>query len=288
MGISAVSTGKYKVYHILGKKIGCTKNIKKRVEQEQGYKPGEYEILFETDNIKEAAKAEKTLQQDLGYKVDIKPYDKLFNKEMKKVNVTEQTTTFAISKEDINGNFLGDLQWETPYGTIDINATDKIEWIIDNVKTSMFNANRCYIYNKAMHEASPFQKHKEKLYSHQDQFQLIREWAKERGLYDKGNATTQYVKLQEEAGELAKALLKNDQPEVIDAIGDMVVVLTNLAYMRGVHIESCIGSAYDVISKRTGKMVNGTFVKDIEVVDPQTISAYPDPGPPPSFVSNRT
>tara|TARA_R100000951_G_scaffold104230_1_gene97301 strand:- start:376 stop:1242 length:867 start_codon:yes stop_codon:yes gene_type:complete len=288
MGISAVSTGKYKVYHILGKKIGCTKNIKKRVEQEQGYKPGEYEILFETDNIKEAAKAEKTLQQDLGYKVDMKPYDKLFNKEMKKVNITEQTTTFAISKDEIDGSFLGDLQWETPYGTIDINATDKIEWIIDNVKTSMFNANRCYVYNKAMHEASPFQKHKEKLYSHQDQFQLIREWAKERGLYDKGNATTQYVKLQEEAGELAKALLKNDQPEVIDAIGDMVVVLTNLAYMRGVHIENCISSAYDVISKRTGKMVNGTFVKDIEVVDPQTISAYPDPGPPPSFVSNRT
>jgi len=284
----ALKSGKYKVYHIPGKKIGCTKNIKKRVEQEQGYKPGEYEILFETDNIKEAAKAEKTLQQDLGYKVDIKPYDKLFNKQMKKVNITEQTTTFAISKEDINGNFLGDLQWETPYGTVDINATDKIEWIIDNVKTSMFNANRCYVYNKAMHEASPFQKHKEKLYSHQDQFELIREWAKERGLYDKGNATTQYVKLQEEAGELAKALLKNDQPEVIDAIGDMVVVLTNLAYMRGVHIESCISSAYDVISKRTGKMVNGTFVKDIEVVDPQTISAYPDPGPPPSFVSNRT
>jgi len=283
-----IKSGKYKVYHILGKKIGCTKNIKKRVEQEQGYKPGEYEILFETDDIKEAAKAERTLQQDLGYKVDIKPYDKLFNKEMKKVNITEQTTTFAISKEDINGSFLGDLQWETPYGVININATDKIEWIIDNVKTSMFNANRCYVYNKAMHEASPFQKHKEKLYSHQDQFQLIREWAKERGLYDKGNATTQYVKLQEEAGELAKALLKNDQPEVIDAIGDMVVVLTNLAYMRGVNIESCISSAYDVISKRTGKMVNGTFVKDIEVVDPQTISAYPDPGPPPSFVSNRT
>ena len=283
-----VKKGKYKVYHILGKKIGCTKNIKKRVEQEQGYKPGEYEILFETDDIKEAAKAERTLQEDLGYKVDIKPYDKLFNKEMKKVNITEQTTTFAVSKNEIDGSFLGDLQWETPYGTININATDKIEWIIDNVKTSMFNANRCYVYNKAMHEASPFQKHKEKLYSHQDQFQLIREWAKERGLYDKGNATTQYVKLQEEAGELAKALLKNDQPEVIDAIGDMVVVLTNLAYMRGVHIESCISSAYDVISKRTGKMVNGTFVKDIEVVDPQTISAYPDPGPPPSFVSNRT
>ena len=258
----ALKSGKYKVYHIPGKKIGCTKNIKKRVEKEQGYKPGEYEILFETDNIKEAAKAEKTLQQDLGYKVDIKPYDKLFNKQMKKVNITEQTTTFAISKEDINGSFLGDLQWETPYGVININATDKIEWIMDNVKTSMFNSNRCYVYNKAMHEASPFQKHKEKLYSHQDQFQLIREWAKERGLYDKGNATTQYIKLQEEAGELAKALLKNDQAEVIDAIGDMVVVLTNLSELAGYKIEHCVDQAYNVISKRTGKMVNGTFVKD--------------------------
>ena len=141
-------------------------------------------------------------------------------------------------------------------------STDKIEWIIDNVKVSMFNANRCYVYNKAMHEASPFQKHKEKLYSHQDQFELIREWAKERGLYDKGNATTQYVKLQEEAGELAKALLNNDKAEVIDAIGDMVVVLTNLAHLQGVHIETCIAEAYKVISKRTGKMINGTFVKD--------------------------
>jgi NTP pyrophosphatase (non-canonical NTP hydrolase) len=73
---------------------------------------------------------------------------------------------------------------------------------------------------------------------------------------------TQYVKLQEEAGELAKALLKDDQAEVVDAIGDMVVVLTNLAHQRGVNIETCVAEAYKVISKRTGKMVNGTFVKD--------------------------
>jgi NTP pyrophosphatase (non-canonical NTP hydrolase) len=66
----------------------------------------------------------------------------------------------------------------------------------------------------------------------------------------------------EEAGELAQSLLKNDKPEIKDAIGDMVVVLTNLAHMRGFDIEDCIQSAYDVISKRTGKMQNGTFVKD--------------------------
>ena len=93
-------------------------------------------------------------------------------------------------------------------------------------------------------------------------FNRIRTWAHDRGLYEKGNTMVQYVKLQEEAGELAKALLKDDQPEVIDAIGDMVVVLTNLAHQRGVYIETCIQSAYEVINKRTGKMINGTFVKD--------------------------
>ena len=95
-----------------------------------------------------------------------------------------------------------------------------------------------------------------------EQFQLIREWAENRGLYSKGDAKTQYIKLQEEAGELAQAILKDDQPEVVDAIGDMVVVLTNLAHLRGVSIEHCIESAYNVINKRKGSMVNGTFVKE--------------------------
>ena len=68
----------------------------------------------------------------------------------------------------------------------------------------------------------------------------------------------------EEAGELGRAVLKNDQEEFVDAIGDMVVVLTNMAHLGGTTIEECIDSAYKVISKRTGKMVNGTFVKDEE------------------------
>jgi NTP pyrophosphatase (non-canonical NTP hydrolase) len=66
----------------------------------------------------------------------------------------------------------------------------------------------------------------------------------------------------EEAGELGRAILKNDNAEFRDAIGDMVVVLTNIAHMGGTTIERCIDEAYEVISKRTGKMVNGTFVKD--------------------------
>lgn len=95
-----------------------------------------------------------------------------------------------------------------------------------------------------------------------NEFNSIREWAENKGIYRKGDAKTQYVKLLEESGELAKSILKNDEEEFIDAIGDCVVVLTNLAKLKGYNIEDCINSAYNVISKRTGKMQNGTFVKD--------------------------
>ena len=295
MGISTieVSTGKYKVYHIPGKKVGCTKNIKKRVEEEQGYKPGEYEILYETDDIKLASKAERTLQKDLGYKLDIKPYYKLFKQMKQNINVTDQTTTFAVSVQDIDARYLESLEWSTQYGAVVVDSTDKIEWILSNIKESMFNKSRSYVYNKALYEASPFQKQADVdiIKNDNDTFNIfnhIRSWAQVRGIFDKGNSHTQYVKLMEEAGELAQALLKKDMPEVKDAIGDMVVVLTNLAHLEGFTIEECIDSAYIEIINRKGSMVNGTFVKDVEVNEPETISAYPDPGPPPRFTSNRT
>jgi NTP pyrophosphatase (non-canonical NTP hydrolase) len=66
----------------------------------------------------------------------------------------------------------------------------------------------------------------------------------------------------EEAGELAQALLKQDAEETRDAIGDMVVVLTNLAHLCGMSIENCVATAYAEIAERRGQMVNGTFVKE--------------------------
>ena len=45
-------------------------------------------------------------------------------------------------------------------------------------------------------------------------------------------------------------------------IGDIIVVLTNLAELEGVKVEDCIDIAYNVIAKRKGKMINGTFVKE--------------------------
>ena len=93
------------------------------------------------------------------------------------------------------------------------------------------------------------------------QFDLIRLWAEERGLYKNGDSKTQALKLVEEVGETCRAILKEDHEEVTDGIGDCIVVLTNLAELHGVSIEDCIAEAYNEIKNRKGKMANGTYVK---------------------------
>jgi NTP pyrophosphatase (non-canonical NTP hydrolase) len=95
-----------------------------------------------------------------------------------------------------------------------------------------------------------------------NEFEPIRNWATEKGILSKGDVKTQYIKLQEECGELAKALLNDDKEEIIDALGDCTVVLVNLSALAGYNLEDCINSAYNVIAKRQGKMINGTFIKE--------------------------
>ena len=253
--------GKYKIYHIPGVKIGCTTNVKKRVEEEQGYKPGEYDILYETDDIVEASEAERNLQKELKYKTDIKLYKDLFRKKMNKHSSSQATTTFKISPNNINAEFLKDITLELSEGIYELNNEDYIDWILNNVHASQFGPGTCYIYNKAFTKA--FKSNVHAIYeTSTSSFNKIRNWARDRNLYQKGDSKTQYVKLMEEAGELAQALLKQDKVEIKDAIGDMVIVLANLSELEGFKIEDCIDESFNVISKRTGKMVNGTFVKD--------------------------
>ncbi len=93
-------------------------------------------------------------------------------------------------------------------------------------------------------------------------FNEIRLWAKQKNILDQGDIKTQYIKLQEESGELAEAILTNNKEEIKDAIGDMVVVLTSLSYFGGFKIEEAIESAYNEIKNRKGKIINNTFVKN--------------------------
>ena len=260
------------LYHIPGKKIGITRNLKDRVTRQQGYTADEYEVLLTSDDIDYISDKEIELQKSYGYKVDRQKYNSLTkkNNDNMKINVTEQTTTFPVPIAKLKGRLMDNigLKWKHPeFGTFEI-TKDNIPWILSNAKISMYNTQRCYIYNKAFYastkESTINSTYPVKSFyagNEENVYDLIRSWATDKGIYRSGDARTQFVKLMEEAGELAQAILKNDEPEVIDAIGDMVVVLTNLAKLRGHNIEDCITSAYDVISNRTGKMINGTFVK---------------------------
>ena len=255
----------YYLYHIPGKKIGVTRDLNKRVTLMQGYKEGEYEVLEQSDDIDYISDREIELQKSYGYRVDMKTYKKLFNK--MNINATEQTSTFPCPVNKLKGQLMDNvgITWQTEHGQFEIND-QTIPWIIANVKESMYNKNRCYVYNKAFYEAF-INTNQTYLNITQkgnctERFDLIRSWAAERGIYQTGNTHTQYVKLMEEAGELAQALLNKDKPEIEDAIGDMVVVLTNLAFQNNFYIEDCIDLAYKEIATRKGKMINGTFVKD--------------------------
>jgi len=252
----------YNIYHIPGKKIGVTRNLNKRVTEQQGYAPDEYEVLFTSDDINLISNKEIELQQSYGYRKDRTLYKNLFKSNMR-INPTEQTSTFPVPLNKLKGNLMDNigLEWETPEYKFKLEK-EHIPWIMQNARTSMFNDDRSYIYNKAFYEAFFNLKHNPKPTPLPiARFDLIRDWAAVRGIYDNGDAKTQYVKLMEEAGELAKALLTKDKPETKDAIGDMIVVLTNLAHLEGFEVEDCIDSAYQEIAARTGKMINGTFVK---------------------------
>ena len=318
----------YYLYHIPGKKIGITKDLKKRVEEQQGYDKDEYDIIMQTDDIAKISEYELFLQELYGYRVDEVPYNKLkFNK--MKINVTEATTTFPCPLNKLKGQLMDNIgmNWETEHGELNI-TPNTIKWIMKNAKMSMYNSERSYIYNKAFAryydnnnaydqyngktksgglqndnkvcgepqfairdcdncDCDEYQSHNPEEYGMPEccnyddpcttprgskhncvnpgslnEFDLIRMWANQRGIYEHGDTKTQALKLMEEAGEICRAVLKEDHDEVVDGIGDCVVVLTNLAELQGVSIEKCINVAYNVIAKRSGKMVNGTFKKD--------------------------
>jgi NTP pyrophosphatase (non-canonical NTP hydrolase) len=268
----------YYLYHIPGKKVGMTRNIYRRVILQQGYKDGEFQILESSYDKDFIEGKEKHWQEWFGYKKDLNSYDDAkkspinqfkLNKTMY-TNVTDQTTTFNVPVNKLKGFLMDNLghTFTTSYGTY-IVTPELIRIIMANVRESMYRNTACYVYNKVLFEevnkmyntVPTTPETNSSSFDPNNVYDLIRKWATERGIYTNGNTKTQYIKLQEESGELARAILKDNKSELADAIGDMVVVLTNLAELEGLKIEYCIESAYDVIKSRQGSMVNGTFVK---------------------------
>lgn len=91
----------------------------------------------------------------------------------------------------------------------------------------------------------------------------IAAWHHARNLIDGANNQSQFMKLISEAGELANNLAKGK--DCRDDIGDMIVVLINIAERNGYTIEECLEQAYNDIKDRKGKMINGTFVKEADL-----------------------
>ena len=88
-------------------------------------------------------------------------------------------------------------------------------------------------------------------------------WHHERNLIQGSTDQAQFVKLIEEAGELAGNIARGK--DVRDDIGDMMVVLVNIALRNGYDLYECLEVSWEDIKDRKGKMVGGVFIKEVDL-----------------------
>ena len=93
----------------------------------------------------------------------------------------------------------------------------------------------------------------------------VEEWSIDKYL-DRADSSKQFLKVTEEVGEVASALARGNHEGLKDGIGDVVVTLIILAQQNGLTLEECLQCAYNEISGRKGRMVNGVFVKESDLV----------------------
>jgi NTP pyrophosphatase (non-canonical NTP hydrolase) len=88
----------------------------------------------------------------------------------------------------------------------------------------------------------------------------IKRWHHDRNLIEGSDDKSQFAKLIQEAGELSDNICKGN--DIKDDIGDMIVVLINIAERNDISITECVRQAWDDIKDRKGRMVDGVFVKE--------------------------
>lgn len=93
----------------------------------------------------------------------------------------------------------------------------------------------------------------------------VEKWSIDKNLHN-ANPERQALKVWEESGEIAAALSRDDKEALIDGIGDTIVTLIILAQQHELTLEECLQFAYDEIKDRTGKTINGTFIKSEDLL----------------------
>lgn len=91
---------------------------------------------------------------------------------------------------------------------------------------------------------------------------LVIEWADNKGILEKATPARQACKTMEECEELIDAIEDDNKEEIADALGDILVTIIIQAKMQNMSLVECLEGAYNIIAKRTGKMIDGQFVKD--------------------------
>lgn len=97
----------------------------------------------------------------------------------------------------------------------------------------------------------------------EDLVEKIAQWHRDRNLIDGSTDKDQYMKLIQEAGELSDNICKGR--DISDDIGDMMVVLINIATRNNLTITQCLEAAYNDIKDRKGRMIDGVFVKEADL-----------------------
>ena len=136
----------------------------------------------------------------------------------------------------------------------------------DSLEESIeFLVNECGELQKEVNEYR--QQEETKLTETLDLTQLtnrIKGWAVDRNLHT-ADPVKQALKFFEEAGELSQGMVKGNEEQIKDSIGDIYVVMTILSMQLGLEIEDCVYHAYDEIKDRRGKLVDGVFIKESDL-----------------------
>ena len=90
--------------------------------------------------------------------------------------------------------------------------------------------------------------------------ELVSRWHHDRNLIEGATSKDQVLKLVQEVGELSDSVCK--EKDIKDDIGDMLVVMINIATRNNVSLLDCLARAWDDIKDRKGRMVDGIFVKE--------------------------